>query len=73
MTIEHVILVPLFVTLVGILFLGWFYRKRSYRRPLVSKANIFRCTECGKVYLDPRFVPVAKCPKCSALNEAIKR
>lgn len=72
-TPEQLILFPLLVQLVCLALFGWLYRKRSFRNVRIPKSNIYRCTNCKKVYIDPRVVPLSKCPKCLTLNEAIRR
>jgi hypothetical protein len=38
-----------------------------------SDARIYRCSICGHVYVDSREVPLARCPRCGCLNEAVRR
>ena len=72
-SLQPLFLLPLTVQLTVLLLLGWFYRKRGYRRPRTLKTNIFRCTSCKHVYIDTRKVPLSKCPKCNTLNPVIRR
>ena len=41
---------------------------RIRRRPM-----LYRCEMCAHVYEDRRNVPLAACPRCGSLNEAVKR
>ena len=72
-SIEELFLVPLVVQLIGILLLGWGYRKRGYHDLRQPKAHIFRCTTCRHIYIDNRRVPLSKCARCNTLNEMIRR
>lgn len=72
-SLQDVFLLPLALQFLALAILAWAYRKRSYRDQRIPKSNIYRCTECKKVYIDPRIVPLSKCPNCSTLNEAIRR
>lgn len=65
---------PLAASLLFILACGVYYgwslgvdgRKK---RP----TQIYRCSVCRHVYVDSRDLPLARCPRCSCLNEAIRR
>jgi hypothetical protein len=35
--------------------------------------RIYRCQVCEHVYVDDRDVPLARCPRCGCLNEAVRR
>jgi hypothetical protein len=72
-TIPNLLLVPLVWTLASI-FLGWlYYGIRSTARSLSAGSRIYRCRVCEHVYLEERDVPLARCPRCGCLNEAIRR
>ncbi len=64
---------PLTVQLGVLILLSLLYRKRGVRKHRLPPANIFRCTRCRHLYMDSRRVPLSKCPKCSSLNEVIRR
>ena len=64
---------PLFFSLVAV-FGGWLYyglRLRAPGRP--PQSRIYRCSACGHVYAEDRDRPMARCPRCGAMNEAVKR
>jgi len=66
-------LLPLALQLALFLLLAWFYRNKGLHYQTKPKANIYRCVKCKKVYIDPRIVPLAKCPVCNTLNEVVNR
>ena len=68
------IFLPFLFTLV-LLFAAALYYAARRTAPVVraARTRIYRCTVCGHVYVDARDVPLARCPKCSCLNEAVKR
>lgn len=72
-SVQPLFLGPLVFQLLVLFVLGWIYRKRGLHYRRTPKANIYRCTQCKKVYIDPRVVPLSKCPKCNTLNEVVKR
>ncbi len=51
----------------ALLFYAWRERPRPRRR-----AKLYSCA-CGGVYEDRRNVPLSPCPRCGALNEAVRR
>jgi hypothetical protein len=56
------------------LAVGIFYAWRDARaRPPHRRVKLYRCLECERVYEDPRNVPLSPCPRCGALNEAVRR
>ncbi|MGA0333942.1 MAG: hypothetical protein ACO3NW_08300 [Kiritimatiellia bacterium] len=71
--ISDVFLIPLLIQFLGLLYLGWRYRKRGYHDLRTPKAHIFRCSNCRHIYIDNRRVPLSKCTKCNTLNEMIRR
>ena len=46
---------------------------RIARRAQERRTRIYRCAVCTHVYVDDRDVPLARCPRCGCLNEAIRR
>lgn len=53
------------------LFIAWIYyasRNRWTDKPL-HDGRLYRCATCGRVYVEPRQVPMARCPHCARLNE----
>ncbi len=65
--------IPLFFTLVAVFACGVYYAVRQPPRVKAGHARIYRCTVCRHVYVDERDVPLARCPRCGCLNEAVKR
>ena len=37
------------------------------------RIRLYRCQVCRHVYEDARDVPLARCPRCGCLNEAVRR
>jgi hypothetical protein len=72
--LPQLVLLPLVFALVA-LFAGWVYyaARRNARHVRTSHARIYRCSVCQHVYVDARDVPLARCPRCGCLNEAVKR
>ncbi|HMP77713.1 MAG TPA: hypothetical protein PKE12_15565 [Kiritimatiellia bacterium] len=53
-------------------FGAWIYyatRKAPPEKPL-HDGRLYRCAACGRVYVEPRQVPMARCPACDRLNDA---
>lgn len=76
MTASYTALFTLWVAglLAAALAVELFYAWRELRaRPPRRRAQLYRCTECGRVYEDRRNVPLSPCPRCGALNEAARR
>ncbi len=74
--IPHLFAWPVALALVGQLLLALGYasrRRRSVRRGRLRRERLYRCTGCGHVYTDRRDVPLAGCPRCETLNEAVRR
>lgn len=42
-------------------------------RALRRRERLYACGSCGHVYVDRRDVPLAACPRCRTMNEAVKR
>ena len=67
-------LLPVMAALLCILACGAYYAWRSAPAPRRKRASqIYRCAVCRHVYVDSRDLPLARCPRCSCLNEAVKR
>ena len=68
-----------FVGLLGFnllaLLAGWLYyaNRLLWPKPMAAPGKIYRCARCRHVYVDPRDVPMARCPQCHHFNEAIRR
>jgi rRNA maturation endonuclease Nob1 len=74
LSLPHLILVPLFFALVALSLCGLYYATWRSSPPVkTSRARIYRCAVCHHVYVDSRDVPLARCPRCGCLNEAVKR
>ena len=74
LSLPNLVIVPLVFALVG-LFGCWVYyaARRNAQRIRTAHARIYRCSVCHHVYVDARDVPLARCPRCGCLNEAVKR
>jgi hypothetical protein len=72
--LPNLFLLPLVFALVA-LFACWVYyaARRNARHIRTSQTRIYRCSVCQHVYVDARDVPLARCPRCGCLNEAVKR
>lgn len=68
------ILLPLLFALVAVFACGLYYAARQ-EQPAKDgrRMRIYRCSVCHHVYVDPRDVPMLRCPRCSCMNEAVKR
>jgi len=74
LTLPNLILVPLAVNVLLILAWWTLYALRDVARHVSdAEERIYRCAVCRHVYLDARDVPLARCPRCGCLNEAVKR
>lgn len=73
-SLSNMILLPLFFNL-GILLVCYLYYTavRMARRAQERGTRIYRCEICSHVYVDDRDVPLARCPRCGCLNEAVRR
>jgi rRNA maturation endonuclease Nob1 len=74
--LPHVFALPVGFCLVALLLLALGYasrRRRAVRRASRRRERLYRCGECAKVYTDRRDVPLAGCPRCGTLNEAVRR
>jgi hypothetical protein len=74
LSMPNLLFVPFLFTLVLLFAAGLYYAAR-FRAPRVkaSHTRIYRCSVCRHVYVDARDVPLARCPRCGCLNEAVKR
>jgi hypothetical protein len=74
MPLSSLFVLPLVFALVG-LFACWVYygARRNARHARAVHTRIYRCSVCQHVYVDARDVPLARCPRCGCLNEAVKR
>lgn len=65
---------PLTLNLLAIVLWWTYYAVRdSTRKVSASGSRIYRCAVCAHVYADRRDVPLARCPRCGCLNEAVRR
>lgn len=58
--------------LAGIGGVALFYAVRARHRPSRERESLYVCTVCGHVYASARNRPVARCPRCLHLNEAVR-
>ena len=74
--VSHLFAWPVILALAthALLALGYASRRRrGVRSSPWRRERLYRCGECGRVYVDRRNVPVASCPQCGALNESVRR
>ncbi len=74
--LQYVFAIPVGVSLVGLLGVALGYasrRRRAVRRAARRRERLYRCSGCAHVYTDRRDVPLAGCPRCGTLNEAVRR
>lgn len=72
-SISEIFVIPMLCHLLVILFCWLYYLAREEAPTLTSSRNrIYRCQVCEHVYLDARDVPLARCPRCGCLNEAVR-
>ncbi|AKJ65564.1 hypothetical protein [Kiritimatiella glycovorans] len=58
--------------LVSLVLVALFYEWRDGRREKTAHQHVYRCERCARVYVGSRTRTVAKCPRCGAMNEAIR-
>jgi len=72
-SLTELMLIPMLFHLLVILVCWLYYLARESAPQLSPSRNrIYRCQVCEHVYLDARDVPLARCPRCGCLNEAVK-
>jgi len=72
--LPNLIFVPFLFTLVAVFLCSLYYSaRRETPKVKKSRARIYRCAVCEHVYVDSRDVPLARCPRCGCLNEAVRR
>lgn len=70
----NLVFLPLLFALVAVFACGLYYAARQDRaKAEAGRARIYRCSVCHHVYVDARDVPMSRCPRCSCMNEAVKR
>jgi hypothetical protein len=68
------IFIPFLFTLVAVFLCSLYYAfSRGTLKVKGTRARIYRCAVCYHVYVDSRDVPLARCPRCGCLNEAVRR
>jgi hypothetical protein len=70
---SEMILIPMLFHLVIVFLCGLYYfvKDRPEKKP-AGKTRAYYCRACGHIYGDERNVPVAPCPRCATMNEAVK-
>lgn len=59
--------------LLVVALLALYYSIRSmHHRAGRRRDSIYHCAECGHVYSFARHRPMDRCPRCGALNEAVR-
>lgn len=72
-TLSQLVLIPMLSYLCAVLACWLYYQFRAQPPRLMAHRNrIYRCQVCQHVYLDARDVPLARCPRCGVLNEAVR-
>ncbi len=72
--LQYLILIPLVFNLAILMTCYVYYTaRRVARRARQRSTRLYRCQLCEHVYVDARDVPLARCPRCGCLNEAMKR
>ena len=70
----NLILVPLVFNLVVLFSCYVYYSATRFARGVRERrTRIYRCQVCEHVYVDDRDVPLARCPRCGCLNDAVRR
>jgi len=65
---------PVAFILVVVIGLWLYYSMRGHGQPQDSgDGKIYRCGNCGMVYVERRLYPVLECPRCHHPNTAIRR
>jgi hypothetical protein len=73
-SLPNMVLLPMVFNLAAVVVLRIYYTVRDSRRSAKNYSQrIFRCTVCRHVYEDVRDVPLSRCPRCSCLNEPVRR
>ncbi len=67
--------IPLGLGLLGLaaIWIGYTFRDILVARRRRIATRLYRCMVCSHVYQDARDVPLARCPRCATLNEAVRR
>lgn len=73
--LDQIFYLPLILSCLVILGLWSVYSFAAHRayRKAKRRAHLYRCEHCRHLYLDPREVPLTRCPLCGALNEAVRQ
>lgn len=72
--LPNLIFIPFLFTLVAVFLCGLYYSIHvGAPKAKGVRARIYRCVVCNHVYVDSRDVPLARCPRCGCLNEAVRR
>lgn len=73
MTLLHrLVTVHLATTLFALLVLAMVYVVRDKLHRRKEKKYIYRCKNCGYIYLFSRNMPMQSCPKCGQLNDVLR-
>jgi len=73
-SMSSLVVIPLVFNLMIILTCYVYYATlRVARHAVRRRTRIYRCDVCEHVYGDDRDVPLARCPRCGCLNEAVRR
>ncbi len=72
LSISNVLALPLLIALIIVVICAIYYTVKNIRGFKKTNRRIYQCNNCGRVYTDPRLIPVAKCPRCGESNESIR-
>lgn len=61
------------ISLAVVLFFAVFYYMRDGFRRHRERHYIYRCKECGYIYLMSKNMPMQNCPKCGHLNKVYRK
>lgn len=67
------ILIPFTVSLAVVTLCAVLYRIRDLIRKRKKKHYIYRCRECGYIYILSKNMPMQNCPRCGHLNEIYRQ
>ena len=73
-SISNLIFIPLLFSLLILLGCHVYYTAiRLAHGVRERRSRIYRCQVCEHVYVDDRDLPLARCPRCGCLNDAVRR
>lgn len=70
--LDKLLRLPFAVALSALLLLALLYSIRDKLRRRREKQYIYRCKNCGYIYLFERNMPMQSCPRCGQLNDVFR-